>query len=123
MVYGRENTSIRGYQWMIGDSLLATPLYGNDYETANSRDVYLPTGKWIEYDSGVVHQGPKLMRNYPLPIERTPLFVGGSGVVIENVDNQLCCRVYPLGQRADVIFWHPDGQRVSRLFVDEPAST
>jgi alpha-glucosidase (family GH31 glycosyl hydrolase) len=37
---------------MIGDALLATLLYGNDYETAQKRDVYLPEGTWIDYDTG-----------------------------------------------------------------------
>ena len=38
-VYGRENSTDRAYEWMIGDSLLATPLYGDDYDTATTRDV------------------------------------------------------------------------------------
>ncbi len=51
-VYGLADTTRRSYQWLIGESLLATPLYGDDYATANTRDVYLPEGKWIDYDSG-----------------------------------------------------------------------
>ena len=67
-VYGLADTTRRSYQWLIGESLMATPLYGNDYATATSRDVYLPKGKWIEYDSGETHQGPIMLENYPLPI-------------------------------------------------------
>jgi hypothetical protein len=64
-VYGRENERVRGYEWMIGDALLATPLYGDDYETSTTRDVYLPRGTWMEYDSGRRYEGPQLLRNSP----------------------------------------------------------
>ena len=36
-VYYRENSKERGFQWMIGDALMAYPLYGEDYETARDQ--------------------------------------------------------------------------------------
>ncbi len=106
-VYGRENDRIRGYEWMIGDSLLATPLYGDDYATASSRDVYLPAGKWMDYDSGKTHMGGKFLRDFPLPPDKTPLFVGGAGIVVERSENQLVARVYPIAARAKEVFALP----------------
>lgn len=117
-VYGRENERVRGYQWMIGDALLAAPLYGNDYETATARDVYLPAGEWMEYDTGVRHKGPAVLRGYSLPVDKTPLFVGGSGVVVEKSGRQLVARLYPVGAKAEVRYIHPDGQRVSVIAVN-----
>ncbi|WP_321474572.1 TIM-barrel domain-containing protein [uncultured Paludibaculum sp.] len=116
-VYGRENDRVRGYEWLIGDSLLATPLYGDDYETAVSRDIYLPAGVWMEYDSGRRHQGPALLKNYALPVGQTPLFVGGTGIVVEKKGNDLVARVYPVTDRAESRFIHPDGIAVSTLRV------
>lgn len=116
-VYGRENDRVRGYQWLIGDSLLAAPLYGNDYETAAARDVYLPRGEWIEYDSGRRHSGPALLKAYPLPVDKTPLFVGGSGIVVEKRGRGLVARVYPVAAQAQTRFIHPDGQSVSIIRV------
>jgi alpha-glucosidase (family GH31 glycosyl hydrolase) len=40
-------------QYMLGDYLLSA-VYTDDY--------YLPTGKWIDYWTGIVHQGPKKMK-------------------------------------------------------------
>jgi len=117
-VYGRENERVRGYQWMIGDALLAAPLYGNDYETAQTRDVYLPAGEWMEYDTGRRHQGPATLRAYSLPVDKTPLFVGGSGIVVEKRDKQLVARVYPVGGTAEARFIHPDGVSTSTIRVD-----
>jgi alpha-glucosidase (family GH31 glycosyl hydrolase) len=92
-VYDRENTTVRGYQWMFGPSLLACPLYGNDYDTATTRDIYLPAGKWMDYDTGKVYQGPTLLKDFALPAGKTPLFVGGKGVVVES---GLKAVVYPV---------------------------
>lgn len=50
-VYGLANSKRRSYQWLLGESLMAIPLYGDDYATAQTRDVYLPNGRWIDYDS------------------------------------------------------------------------
>ncbi|MCC7233752.1 MAG: hypothetical protein IT163_00520 [Bryobacterales bacterium] len=117
-VHGRENQRVRGYQWLIGDALLAAPLYGNDYETASTRDVYLPPGAWIEYDSGQRHEGPKLLKAFPIPPGMTPLFAGGTGVVIEKKAGGLVARIYPVSRRAESIFIHPDGLSTSVIRVD-----
>ncbi len=119
-VYGRENDRLRGYQWLIGDSLLAAPLYGNDYETATTRDIYLPRGAWIEYDSGKRHQGPALLKNYALPVTKTPLFVGGTGIVVEKqgAGKGLAARIYPVTAQAESRFIHPDGISVSAIRVN-----
>lgn len=114
-VYGRENQTIRGYEWMIGDALLATPLYGDDYETVSNRDVYLPPGVWIDYDAGTRYDGPRTLRNFALPVGKTPVFVGGNGIVVEKKGTQLVARVYPVTSMSELEFTFPDG--VSRATV------
>lgn len=122
-VYRLENTTRRGYQWMIGESLLATPLYGEDYATAETRDVYLPRGRWIDYDTGQLYQGPTTLKNFALPIGKTPLFVGGKGVVIEAADHtnddQLTAVVYPVAPRgSEFTFTYRDARTISRIRND-----
>jgi alpha-glucosidase (family GH31 glycosyl hydrolase) len=116
-VYGRENSRVRGYEWMIGDALLAAPLYGNDFETASTRDVYLPAGIWIDYDTGERHQGPKLLKNFALPPGKTPLFVGGTGIVVEKRGAGIVARGYPVARDTETVFFHRDGQSQSRIRV------
>jgi alpha-glucosidase (family GH31 glycosyl hydrolase) len=108
-VYGRENERVRGYEWMIGDALLAAPLYGNDFETATARDIYLPAGTWFDYDTGERYQGSQVLKSFALPAGKTPLFVGGSGIVIEKKGAALVARVYPVGSEAKSQFLHTDG--------------
>jgi hypothetical protein len=116
-VYGRENNITRGYQWMIGPSLMATPLYGDDYATATTRDVYLPEGTWIDYDTGESYQGPKLLKSFALPVEKTPLFVGGTGVVIEKEADALHARVYPVASQSMYVLRDQKGEVSSKIEV------
>ncbi|MBI5385405.1 MAG: hypothetical protein HZA90_12070 [Verrucomicrobia bacterium] len=119
--YGRETTAVRGYQWMLGPSLLATPLYGNDYATATTRDVYLPAGQWIDYDTGEVHTGPKLLARFPLPVGKTPLFVGGKGVLVwrELPGQSLQAVVYPIAANGSTYrFTHRDGTTRTKIVND-----
>lgn len=117
-VYGRENQTVRGYEWMIGDALLAAPLYGDDYESASARDVYLPRGVWIDYDTGTRYEGPRMLKNFALPPGKTPLFAGGNGIVVEKKGSQLVARVYPVASQSELQFTFLDGVSRSKLRVN-----
>lgn len=124
-VYGRENNSSRGYQWLIGDALMAAPLYGNDFAQATTRNIYLPKGTWIDYDTGERFVGPRLLRDFPIPLDKTPLFVGNNGFIVEqrspaNQDSSLVGRLYPTGYKGDIVFYYPDGEQNSRIRVESP---
>jgi alpha-glucosidase (family GH31 glycosyl hydrolase) len=115
-VYGLANTTRRSYQWLLGESLMAVPLYGDDFATATSRDVYLPEGRWIDYDTGEAHEGPATLDDFPLPIGKTPLFVGGKGIVIEENFGRLLAYVYPIMNDTEMVFHDRDGA-TSRITV------
>jgi len=110
-VYGRENATDRGYEWMIGDALLATPLYGEDYATANSRNIYLPDGQWMDFDTGQLYPGHQTLKNFALPPGKTPLFVGGSGVVLEDLDGVMKVCIYPVAQEAGTAITMPEDEK------------
>lgn len=114
--YKRENAKVRGYQWMIGEALMATPLYGNDYEKVDRRDIYLPEGNWIDYDNGKVYKGPMMLKDFDMPVTKTPLFVGGNGVVVEQHEGKLYARVYHVGFSGNTSFFHKNGSR-SQIIV------
>lgn len=106
------------FEWMIGESLLAAPLVKN--VRSNKLDVYLPDGVWFEYDTGNKHRGPKTLTEFPMPIDKTPCFVGGKGVVVTRAaDNApLIAKVYPTtGSDTSFTFNHPDGESLSWITV------
>jgi alpha-D-xyloside xylohydrolase len=112
-VYTLENTTRRGYQWLIGDALMAIPLYGDDYATSSTRDVYLPRGRWIEYDTGVAHEGPTTLSRFAIPVTRDPLLVGGTGIIVEEREGRLLARIYPVILKTSTVFHHEDGRETS----------
>jgi alpha-glucosidase (family GH31 glycosyl hydrolase) len=119
-VYGLADTTRRSYEWMIGESLLATPLYGNDYATAKTRDIYLPDGKWMDYGTGKIYQGPKTLKNFALPVDKIPLFVGGKGILVVQKNNQLFARIYPVTNQSQITFYGKDGKTKSHISIDHP---
>lgn len=115
--YVGVNNTQRRYEWLIGESLLAAPLFGNDYDRAGSRDIYLPSGKWIDYDNGTVYEGGQTLEDFPIPLNKAPLFVGGTGFVVERVDGQLYGRIYPINPKSKTTFWHTDGTTKSEIDI------
>jgi hypothetical protein len=112
-VYGREDATSRAYEWMIGDAMLATPLYGNDYETATTRDIYLPgspTSQWMDYDTGKLYPGHQMLKSFALPTGKTPLFIGGSGVTLEEIDGTVRACIYPIARSATATLTLPTSE-------------
>jgi alpha-glucosidase (family GH31 glycosyl hydrolase) len=118
--YYRENDKVRGYQWLLGDALMAIPLYGNDYGQSNTRDIYLPAGKWIDYDNGKVYQGPSLLKDFTIPVDKTPLLVGGTGFVAEKIEGKLLGRIYPVGFSGETVFYDKDAKTKSVISIQGP---
>ena len=76
-------------EYMFGSQILVAPLM----ESGNSRTVYLPKGKWIDYQSGKIYEG-----GYQT------IEVGKIPAVILVRDGSLIPHV-PLAQRTDEIDW------------------
>lgn len=58
-------------QYLLGDDIIAAPVV---VENARARDIYLPSGNWIDGNSGEAHVGPKWLRNYAVPLSMVPYF-------------------------------------------------
>ncbi len=73
------------YQFMYGPSLLVAPVYqatqadtaGNDIRNG----IYLPDGLWIDYFTGDVYQGGRVLNNFDAPIWKLPVFVKAGAIV------------------------------------------
>ena len=109
----------RQYQWMIGQSLMAAPQFGCDFEDVDSRDVYLPEGTWLDYNSGEVYQGPTTLKDYPHPLDEMPVFVGGKGILVgrdpENLD-KLFGEVFPISAKGtSYTYTYTDGTTESTI--------
>lgn len=104
------------FQWMIGDSLLCAPLLKN--HASGKMDLYLPEGTWFDYDTGEKHIGPKLLKDFPLPVTKTPCFIGGKGILVtrSSDDTPLTIHLFPTDQaRKSHTIHHPDGTSTSEI--------
>lgn len=60
-------------EYVLGENILVAPVL---IQGATSRDIYLPSGKWLEEgDPEKVLVGPVWLRGYNAPIDVLPYFV------------------------------------------------
>jgi len=70
-------------QYFLGDSLLVAPVFSN----AGSRMVYLPAGRWIDFWTRKIFEGPKNM-NYPAALNIIPVFAKAGAVIPVQFNNE-----------------------------------
>ena len=58
-------------QYYLGNAFLVAPIM-ND---AGVRDVYLPSGKWIDFWTGDVLEGSRWLKNIKMELEHMPVYV------------------------------------------------
>ncbi|MCJ8012080.1 glycoside hydrolase family 31 protein [Paenibacillus sp. KQZ6P-2] len=68
--YGKQSAREWDDQFCIGRDLLVAPLFAGE----SGRDVLLPDGAWYEAETGVRHEGGRIV-HVDYPLERMPLFV------------------------------------------------
>ncbi len=64
------------YQFMYGPALLAAPVYS----WGKQRQIWFPSGEWIDFATGDSYHGPQVAR-VPAPIDKLPLFVRSGSVI------------------------------------------
>ena len=109
-----KTAELDNHQWMIGESLLAAPLLKDI--ASGKMDVYLPKGEWYDYDSGKKYTGPLTLKDFEMPLDKTPCFIGGKGIVVLREADQLplMANIYPIQEvETSFTFVHPDGNAKS----------
>ena len=73
------------YQFMFGPSLLVAPVYKDTKMDKDGNDVrdgiYLPEGKWVDYYSGDLYEGGRIVDNYDAPLWKIPVFVKADAII------------------------------------------
>lgn len=99
------------YQYMYGPSILVAPIYKNtraDSEGNDQRDgIYLPKGEWVDYFTGDVYAGGRIINNYDAPLWKLPVFIKRGAIIpvhkATNTPKELDAKyraydIYPLGK-------------------------
>ncbi|MCU6707517.1 ABC transporter substrate-binding protein [Paenibacillus sp. J5C_2022] len=74
--YGRSAVNAWDDQYMVGDDLLIAPLVAGESE----RKVLLPSGSWLELETGERHEGRAVVQVRP-GLERLPIYVREGAVI------------------------------------------
>ena len=112
----KDAATTKNFQWMAGESLLCVPQC--KAPESSTMDIYLPEGVWFDYDTGKKYQGPQLLKGFAMPVDKTPCFVGGKGVLVarSSDDAPLQAHIYPVENLPETYtFNHMDGKSTTTL--------
>ena len=115
------------YQFMIGDNLLAAPVLS---ESEDTRKLYLPEGKWINWWTHKVYEGSQWIL-VDAPIDQIPLFIKEGGIIpMQEVENfvgekkisQLELNIFP-GKNGKYTLYQDDGITQEHILRDSYSLT
>ena len=108
------------YQFLYGPYFLVAPVYRSTKADSAGNDmrdgIYLPEGKWIDYFTGDVYEGGRVVNNYDAPLWKLPVFVKSGAIIpmtnpnnnVSEIDKGL--RIYEL---------YPDGHSEFTEYDDD----
>lgn len=119
------------YQFMLGDDILVAPVYTsmNLNKGWRKEDIYLPEGVWFDYWDGRAVPGPYTIDNYPITLEKLPVFVRGGAIIpmypemlysTQKPKDTLTFDIYPYG-KSSFEMYEDDGN--TRAYLDGKFST
>jgi alpha-glucosidase (family GH31 glycosyl hydrolase) len=97
-------------EWFFGNELLVAPVT-NDKD--NSRDIYLPEGRWIDWWNDKEYVGPQTIKAYDAPLDKMPIFVKAGAIIPMGpekqyfdgvVTNPLTLRIFPSGKSSFTLY-------------------
>ena len=108
------------YQYMYGPSMLVAPIYQPTQADAQGNDIrngiYLPEGQWIDYFTGDVYEGGRILNNFDTPIWKLPLFVKAGAIVPMNRPNN---NIYEVNTAERIFDIWPAGHSEFTLYDDD----
>ena len=87
-------------QYYFGNDFLVAPIMNDE----GVRDVYLPTGKWIDFWTGEVLEGSRWLKNIKMSLERMPVYVKFGAQVPVYPYNVQCTDEMDLGEAVALVF-------------------
>ncbi|WP_254431330.1 NPCBM/NEW2 domain-containing protein [Agromyces sp. Marseille-P2726] len=115
-------------EFLLGTDYLVAPVFT---KTDVRNGIYLPEGtQWVDYWSGAVHEGGKVINGHPAPLDRLPIFVRAGALVPQGItarnaslvpeDAPVTLSVYPQGSSEFTLY---EDDEVTRAYADGESST
>lgn len=108
------------YQYLYGPYFLVAPIYQATKADAEGNDVrngiYLPEGTWIDYFSGDVYEGGRIINNFDAPLWKLPVFVKSGAIIpLANPNNN----VHEIDRSLRIYELYPDGYSAFNEYDDD----
>lgn len=120
--YGAEANS----EFLLGEDFLVAPVF-TDTDVRNG--IYLPEGQWVDYWTGALYDGGRVVDGYAAPLDTLPLFVRAGAVVPQGEvarnaslvpeDSPITLDVYPQGESSFELY---EDDEVTRAYAEGAAS-
>lgn len=121
------------YQYLFGPSILVAPVYQNTQADEKGNDVrhgiYLPEGNWIDYFTGDLYEGGRVINSFDAPLWKLPLFVKQGAILpmtaAHNNVSQMAkdIRTYELYPAGQTEFTEYDDDGVSEGYLNGQFAT
>lgn len=73
------------YQFMYGPYFIVAPIYQDTKSDEQGNDIrngiYLPEGSWVDYFTGELYEGNRIVNNFESPLWKLPVFVKNGAII------------------------------------------
>ena len=109
------------YQYLFGPDFLIAPVYQDTQADTLGNDIrdgiYLPEGRWVDYFTGDVYEGGRILENFPAPLWKLPVFVRQGAVIPMTAPNNNPSQIDPSVRIFEC--WPAEGQYSTHLYDDD----
>lgn len=121
------------YQFMYGPYFIVAPLYQDTKADKEGNDIrngiYLPEGSWVDYFTGEVYEGNRIVNNFESPIWKLPVFVRNGAIIPMTAPNNNVAeinkntRIYEVYPSQNTAFTEYDDDGVSEEYRQGKGAT
>jgi alpha-glucosidase (family GH31 glycosyl hydrolase) len=108
------------YQFLYGPNFLIAPIYQSTKSDEKGNDIrngiYLPQGSWIDYFTGDVYEGNRVINDFDAPIWKLPVFVKAGAIIPLNNPNNNPSQV---NYKQRIFELYPSGKSEFTLYDDD----
>ena len=118
---GYTYTPATRYQYLFGPDFLVAPVYQDTQADTLGNDIrdgiYLPEGRWVDYFTGDVYEGGRILENFPAPLWKLPVFVRQGAVIPMTAPNNNPSQIDPSVRIFEC--WPAEGLYSTHLYDDD----
>lgn len=109
------------YQYLFGPDILVAPVYQDTQADSLGNDIrdgiYLPEGRWVDYFTGDLYEGGRILENFPAPLWKLPVFVRQGAVIPMTAPNNNPSQIDPSVRIFEC--WPAEGEYSTHLYDDD----